>query len=384
MLLHLHWYLPTSGDGRDIVGWVHSRIATAEPRPADRAPDIEYLTDVARAAERLGYGAVLTPTGTWCEDAWITTAALTRETRELKFIVAFRPDAIAPTLAAQMAATYQRVSRGRLLLNIVVGSDEDEQHRFGDWLDHDARYARASEFLTILRGAWSGTPFSFSGEHYKVADATVGAPPDPVPGIFLGGASAPAVETAAQHADVYVAWAEPPADIAKRIAYVRTRAAQRGRTIQYGLRVHVVTRDTPERAWAETTRMLEAIDERAIAVAQERFRGSTSIGQQRMTALQHGRTDNLEIYPNLWAGFGLVRRHAGTALVGSHEQVADRIEEYHSLGIDHIILSGQPHLEEAHWFAEGVIPVLRRRGLEIAEPGTGRTQRAASAEKGHP
>ena len=112
MLLHLHWYLPTSGDGRDIVGWVHSRIATAEPRPADRAPDIEYLTDVARAAERLGYGAVLTPTGTWCEDAWITTAALTRETRELKFIVAFRPDAIAPTLAAQMAATYQRVSRG--------------------------------------------------------------------------------------------------------------------------------------------------------------------------------------------------------------------------------------------------------------------------------
>ena len=367
MSLQLHWYLPTSGDGRNIVGWVHSRIATSEPRPADRAPDIEYLTDVARAAERLGYGAVLTPTGTWCEDAWITTAALTRETRHLKYIVAFRPDAIAPTLAAQMAATFQRVSKGRLLLNIVIGSDEEEQHRFGDWLDHDARYARASEFLTILRGAWSGIPFTFAGEHFKVEGATVGAAPDPAPGIFLGGASEPAIKTAAQHADVYVAWAEPPPDLAKRITHVRERAAQRGRIIQYGLRVHVITRDTAEQAWEETTRMLETIDERAIAVAQERFRRSTSVGQQRMTALHHGRTDNLEVYPNLWAGFGLVRRHAGTALVGSHQQVADRIKEYHSLGIDHIILSGQPHLEEAHWFAEGVIPILRQQGLEIAE-----------------
>ena len=365
MSLQLHWYLPTSGDGRDIVGWVHSSIATTEPRPADRAPDIEYLADVARAAERLGYGAVLTPTGTWCEDAWVTTAALTRETRRLKFIVAFRPDAITPTLAAQMASTYQRMSRGRLLLNIVIGSDEEEQRRFGDWLSHDERYARAGEFLTILRGAWSGKPFSFSGEHYDVMGATVGTPPDPVPQIFLGGASKPAIETAAEHADVYLAWAEPPPALAKRISQVRESAERRGRTIQYGLRVHVVTRDTEEQAWTETTRMLEAVDGLAITVAQERFRRSTSVGQKRMTALHGGRTDNLEVYPNLWAGFGLVRRHAGTAIVGSHQQVADRIEEYHGLGIDHIILSGQPHLEEAHWFAEGVVPVLRERGVEV-------------------
>ncbi len=372
MSLQLHWYLPTSGDGRDIVGWVHSRTATAEPRPADRAPDIEYLADVARAADRLGYVAALTPTGTWCEDAWITTAALTRETRGLKFIVAFRPDALAPTLAAQMAATYQRMSGGRLLLNIVIGSDEEEQHRFGDWLGHDARYARAAEFLTILRGAWSGHPFTFSGEHYQVANATVGLPPDPVPEIFLGGASKPAIRVAAQQADVYVAWAEPPPAIATRIARVRECAARQGRTIQYGLRVHVVTRDTAKQAWAEANRMLAAIDERAIAVAQEQFRQSTSVGQHRMTALHEGHRDYLEVYPNLWAGFGLVRRHAGTALVGSHEEVADRIEEYHRLGIDHIILSGQPHLEEAHWFAEGVAPILRRRMPDMAGPHPGR------------
>lgn len=363
MSLQLHWYLPTSGDGRGIVGWVHSRIATSDPRPTDRAPDIEYLTDIARAAERLAFKAVLTPTGTWCEDPWVTTAALTRETQTLKFIVAFRPDALAPTLAAQMCTTYQRISRGRLLLNLVIGSDEEEQHRFGDWLGHDERYARAREFLTILRGAWSGEPFDYSGQYYNVAGATVGEVPQPEPLIFLGGASKPAITAAAEHADVYVMWAEPPPDIAERIGEVRERAATHRRLIHYGLRAHVITRDTADQAWMEASRMLEAVDSHAIAVAQQRFERTTSVGQRRMTALHGGSTENLEVYPNLWAGFGLIRRHAGTALVGSHEQVADLIEKYHNLGIDHVILSGQPHLEEAHWFAEGVMPILRQRGL---------------------
>jgi alkanesulfonate monooxygenase len=249
------------------------------------------------------------------------------------------------------------------MLNLVIGSDEEEQRRFGDWLDHDQRYTRASEFLTILRGAWSGEPFDYTGRYYKVVGATVCDVPRPVPEIFLGGASNSAVEAATAHADVYVMWAEPPPDIAERIAKVRERAANQERLIRYGLRAHVITRDTAEQAWTEATRMLEAVDSHAIAVAQRRFQQSTSVGQRRMTALHAGRTDNLEVYPNLWAGFGLIRRHAGTALVGSHHEVADLIEEYHHLGIDHLILSGQPHLEEAHWFAEGVTPILRQRGL---------------------
>ena len=141
---------------------------------------------------------------------------------------------------------------------------------------------------------------------------------------------------------------------------MRERAAQRGRIIQYGLRVHVITRDTAEQAWEETTRMLETIDERAIAVAQERFRRSTSVGQQRMTALTTAEQTIWRSTPT--SGLASASSaHAGTALVGSHQQVADRIKEYYSLGIDHIILSGQPHLEEAHWFAEGVIPILRQQ-----------------------
>ena len=356
-----HWFLPTSGDGRDVVGWVHAKTATDQPRDVGRAPDLGYLADVARAADRLGFESVLTPTGTWCEDAWITTAALVPLTRRLRFIVALRPDAVSPTLAAQMAATFQHLSGGRLALNVVTGGDDAEQRRYGDHLDHSRRYARTDEFLSVLRGAWSGSPFDFAGEHYRVEGATVGRVPEPAPTLFLGGASEAAAGVSARHADVHLIWGEPPKAVAEQIQRVRDAAEVRGdgRVPRFGVRFHVVTRDTAEQAWAETDRLLEAMDPEAIAVAQNRFRASASVGQRRMAALHGGSKEGLEVYPNVWAGFGLLRRHAGTALVGSHEQVAERIEEYRALGVEHFILSGQPHLEEAYRVAEGVLPLVR-------------------------
>ena len=362
-----HWFLPTSGDGRDVVGWVHAKTATGDPRAVGRAPDLDYLADVARAADRLGFESVLTPTGTWCEDPWITTAALTQVTTRLKFIVALRPDALSPTLAAQMAASFQRVSGGRLLLNVVTGGDDAEQRRYGDWLDHDRRYARTDEFLSVLRGAWAadgsgGTGFDFAGEYYRVAGAAVGRAPEQAPALLLGGASNAAARVSARHADVHLVWGEPPKAVAEQIQRVRDAAADSGadRIPRFGIRFLVITRDTAAQAWAEADRLLEAMDAKAIAVAQERFRASVSVGQRRMAALHGGSKENLEIYPNIWAGFGLLRRHAGTALVGSHEQVAERIEEYRDLGIDHFILSGQPHLEEAYQVAENLLPLLHR------------------------
>ncbi len=358
MTVHLHWFLPTSGDGRQIVGAGHGDRA-----PVVRPATIDYLAQVARSAEQLGFEAVLTPTGTWCEDAWLTTAALTRETTRLKFLVAFRPGALSPTLAAQMAATYQRLSQGRLLLNVVTGGDADEQRRFGDWLGHDGRYERTGEFLSILRGAWSGAPYDFAGRHYTVAGATVSSPPDPVPPLFFGGASPAAQRVAAAHVDTYLSWGEPPPAIAERIAGVRALAAGHGRELSYGIRLHVIARDTAAEAWRTADELLAGVDPAAVARAREQFARSESVGQRRMAALHAGGPDALTVYPNLWAGYGLVRDGAGTALVGSHEQVAERIEEYHALGVDHFILSGHPHLEEAYWFGEGVTPILRSRGL---------------------
>jgi alkanesulfonate monooxygenase len=168
---------------------------------------------------------------------------------------------------------------------------------------------------------------------------------------------------AARHVDVYLTWGEPPAQVAEKIAAVRREASARGRSPRFGIRLHVISRDTSAEAWAQARKLLDALEPSTIKMVQSGLSQSASEGQQRMLALHGGRTDNLEIYPNLWAGVGLVRGGAGTALVGSHAEVAERIEEYHALGIDEFVLSGHPHLEEAYWFGEGVLPILRRRGL---------------------
>ena len=367
MTLHLHWYLPTNGDSREIVGsGDDSHLALGPSASRIRPPSIGYLGEIARTAERLGFESVLTPTGTWCEDAWITTAALTQVTSTLKFLVAFRPGFISPTLAAHQAATFQRISGGRLLLNIVTGGDPVEQARFGDHLSHDERYHRTGEFLEVLRGvatAPPGTTFNFKGDHYSVTDARIDFGEWDPPTVFFGGASPAAEDVAAQYVDTYLAWGETPAQIAERLERLRARATQHGRTLQFGIRLHVISRDTSAAAWAQAERLLAGLDDDRIKSAQKVLARTESVGQQRMTELHNGRTSDLEISPNLWAGYGLVRGGAGTALVGSHTEVADRIAEYHALGIDHFILSGQPHIEEAYWFAEGAGTVLRSRGL---------------------
>jgi len=366
----LHWFLPTNGDSRtdlslgNAVGAVGSRV-TADG--AERAPDIGYIGQIARSAEQLGFAGALTPTSSWCEDAWIMTAALTQVTETFKFLVALRPGLMSPTLAAHMAATYQRISRGRLLLNIVTGGDDVEQQRFGDHLDKTARYRRAAEFLRIVRELWQGRAVDFAGEHYDIRGARI--IPAPVwPDIYLGGSSAPALRVAAEHADVYLTWGEPPGAVAEKLDRVRDLARAAGRELRFGIRLRVITRDTAAEAWAQAQRLLDGLDPAAIERAQAVQRASGSEGQRRMAALHGGRTDALEVAPNLWAGIGLVRGGAGTALVGSHEEVADRIAEYYHLGIGEFILSGYPHLEEAYQVGEGVTPVLRRRGL-LSAPG---------------
>ena len=363
MTVRLHWFLPTGGDGRTLV----DRHAYGSNRtgqvPGVRPPDLDYLTQIAKAAEHLGFEAVLTPTGTWCEDAWLTTMALAQHTERLRFLVAFRPGLISPTLAAQMASTYQRLTGGRLLLNVVTGGDSAEQRRFGDRLDHDRRYARTDEFLSVVRGVWRGQPYDFEGTHYQVEGGLTALPPDPVPQVFFGGSSPAAGPVAARHADVYLTWGEPPAQVKEKIDWIRSLAERGGRQVRFGVRVHTISRDSSAEAWATANRLLDDLDADTIAAAQTALGHSESVGQQRMLALHGGSRAELEIHPNLWAGVGLVRGGAGTALVGSHSEVADLIEEYHALGVEHFVLSGYPHLEEAYWFGEGVMPELAARGL---------------------
>ncbi|MFH0173686.1 LLM class flavin-dependent oxidoreductase [Streptomyces cacaoi] len=362
MSLTFHWFLPTNGDSRHVVGGGHGTPATASGR--DRPPTVAYLSQIARAAEDLGFVGVLTPTGAWCEDAWLTTAMVSQHTERLKFLVAFRPGFVSPTLAAQMASTFQRQTGGRLLLNVVTGGESHEQRAYGDFLDKDDRYRRTGEFLRIVRELWEGKTVDLEGEHLRVEDAKLARVPDPVPEVYFGGSSPIAGEIAAKYVDVYLTWGEPPAQVAEKIAWIRGLAAKEGRTLRFGIRLHVITRDTSEEAWAEADRLLAGFDAETVRSVQAGLARSESEGQQRMLALHGGGSrDGLEIHPNLWAGIGLVRGGAGTALVGSHEEVAGLIKEYAALGIEEFVLSGYPHLEEAYWFGEGVLPRLAGEGL---------------------
>ncbi|WP_049656660.1 LLM class flavin-dependent oxidoreductase [Kitasatospora sp. MY 5-36] len=361
MALTFHWFLPTNGDSRLIVGGGHG--STPGTAGSDRPPSVGYLGQIARSAEQLGFEGVLTPTGAWCEDAWLTTAMLSQVTERLKYLVAFRPGQISPTLAAQMAATYQRQSGGRLLLNVVTGGESAEQRAYGDFLDKDARYARTGEFLGITRRLWAGETVDHHGPHLRVEGARLNRLPDPVPAVYFGGSSPAAGDVAAEHADVYLTWGEPPAQVREKIRWIRGLAAARGRTVRFGIRLHVITRDTAAQAWAETERLLAAMDPERVRETQRALARSESEGQRRMLALHGGSAQRLEVYPGLWAGIGLLRGGAGTALVGSHREVADLICEYHGLGVDEFALSGMPHLEEAYWFGEGVLPLLAARNL---------------------
>lgn len=376
MSIHLHWYLPTNGDSRGIVGAgddsQHISGIGGQFRPAT----LDYLVDIARSAERLGFEGVLTPTGSWCEDAWLSTMAISQHTERLKFIVAFRPGFISPTLAAHQAATFQRLTEGRLMINIVTGGDPVEQRRYGDRLDHDQRYARSGEFIAAFKGVSharnSVQPFNFHGEHYHLEQATLLPSPWPVPPVFFGGSSPAAQQVASAQADTWISWGEPPEQVAPQLETVRALAAAQGRTPSFGIRFHVISRDTEEEAWREAARLLNGITPERIHSAQSLLGRTESVGQKRMSALlediqaEQVNPENvrlLEVAPHIWSGYALVRGGVGTAIVGSHQQVAEKIQAFHALGIEHFILSGQPHLEEAYWFAEGAGALLRRSGL---------------------
>lgn len=347
--MKVFWFLPTHGDGRYL----------GTNRGA-RAVDLSYLKQIAIAADGLGYEGVLVPVGRSCEDPWVVASALIDSTERLKFLLALRPGIVSPTASARMAATFDRLSNGRLLLNVVTGGDPDEARGDGLFLDHEGRYEVTGDFMRIWTGVMREETVTYRGKHLQVEGAKVLYPAvqRPYPPLYFGGSSAAAHELAAQHMDVYLTWGETPAAVAAKIKDVRARAAALGRTLRFGIRLHVIVRETNDAAWAAANELIRHVDDAAIAAAQKAFSRFDSEGQRRMAELHRGNRDHLEVSPNLWAGVGLVRGGAGTALVGDPETVAARMREYAELGIESFVFSGYPHLEEAHRTAELLFPLL--------------------------
>lgn len=342
------WFLPTHGDGR--------YLGTTT---GGREVNFHYLRQIAQAADQLGYYGVLLPTGRSCEDSWIAASAVAPWSERLRYLVGVRPGLQSP-VAARMTATLDRISNGRLLVNVVTGGDPIENKGDGIFLPHDERYAITREFLNVYRALLAGETVNVEGKHIRIEDGRLLFAPvqQPRPPLYFGGSSDAGIDVAVDTVDKYLTWGEPPAQVAEKINRVRAVASGRQRQLSFGIRLHVIVRETASEAWKAADELISHLTDETIASAQKIFARMDSVGQQRMAQLHGGRRDKLEISPNLWAGVGLVRGGAGTALVGDPETVAARIREYQEIGIDTFILSGYPHLEEAYRFAELVFPLL--------------------------
>ncbi|MEJ1930733.1 FMNH2-dependent alkanesulfonate monooxygenase [Nostoc sp. NIES-2111] len=356
--MEVFWYLPTQGDERYLGTPIGRRQA-----------NYPYMQQIAQAVDKLGFGGMLIGTGQK-QDTWIVAASLIPVTQRLRFLVAFRPAIMSPSLAVRMAATFDQLSNGRIILNVVTGGDTKELAKDGVFLDHDQRYELTDEFLTIWRSLMQGEEVTFTGSHLKVAGAKLQFPPvqKPYPTLYFGGSSDAALQVAAKHIDVYLTWGEPPQQVAQKIAKVRQLAAEQGRTVRFGIRLHAIVRETAQKAWDAANELIQYVDDATIASAYEKFAKSESEGQRRMAQLHQGNRQNLEISPNLWSGVGLVRGGAGTALVGDADTVATRMLEYADLGIDTFVFSGYPHLEEAYRVAELLFPRLPLQAPTVAVP----------------
>ncbi len=346
---NLLWFLPTHGDGRYLGTSVGGRQV-----------DFSYLRQVAQAADDLGYFGVLLPTGRSCEDSWVIASAVAPFTKRLRYLVAVRPGLQSPSVAARMTATLDRISNGRLLINVVTGGDPVENKGDGIFLSHDERYEVTHEFLDVYTALLEGKTLDYKGKHVAIEDGRLLFAPvqKPRPPLYFGGSSEAGIDVATGIVEKYLTWGEPPAQVAEKVNHVAAVAAKKGRRVSFGIRLHVIVRETNEEAWREADKLIAHVSDDTIAQAQKIFARMDSVGQRRMSELHGGRRDKLEVSPNLWAGVGLVRGGAGTALVGDAETVAARIKEYMAVGIDTFIMSGYPHLEEAYRFAELVFPHL--------------------------
>lgn len=347
--MNVFWFIPTHGDSR------YLGVTTG-----GRAVTFPYLKQVAQAVDELGFTGALLPTGRSCEDSWVVASSLLSVTSRMKFLVAVRPGLSSPSQAARMASTFDRLSNGRLLINVVTGGDPVELAGDGLHLNHTERYELTDEFLTIWRDLLEKGEADFSGNYLSIDNGKLLYPPvqQPYPPLYFGGSSEIGQEIAAKHVDYYLTWGEPPAKVAEKINEVRKLAAKHGRTVRFGIRLHVIVRETEQEAWAAANDLIKYVDEDLIASSQKIFSRFDSVGQRRMSELHNGSKDQLEISPNLWAGVGLVRGGAGTALVGDPETVAQRMKEYEDIGIETFILSGYPHLEEAYRVSELLFPHL--------------------------
>jgi alkanesulfonate monooxygenase len=344
--LDLLWFCQLAADGEFLGAGPH------------RKPTLPYLSALVETAAEMGFSSLLTATNFHAEhDAWTASIATLARTTGAGLLVAVRPGMFHPAIFAKMAATASALFPGRLRINIVTGSNPAENAMYGDHESHDTRYARTREFVDVMRRLWTEPEVTYSGAFYQTQGAVLQPKPSPAIPIYVGGHSAPAQQLAAELADVYLVWGDTLPSIASRLASMRAQEDAAGRRVRYGLRVHVVVRETAAEAWQAAERLISRIDPVVRAAFASASGSADSEGQARQRDLSSG--PSLIVEDNLWAGVGVARTGVGVAIVGDPAQVAAKLRAYQALGISTFILSGYPHLEECRRFGVLVMPLLR-------------------------
>jgi len=346
------WFCQLSSDG-EFIGTLHK---------PPRKPTLEYVSSLIETAAEMGFSSLLTATNyhSELENYTAATAALAR-TRGAGLLIAVRPGMFHPAMYAKMVSTLENLFPGRVRVNIVTGSSPAENAMYGDNESHALRYERTREFMTILRQLWDGpSPSSYKSDLYQFENAVLEPKPQNRIPLYFGGASEAAQRIAAELADVYLLWGEKREMVLERLEKMKVLEREYGRTLRYGLRCHVVVRETESEAVLAAERLISRVDPQVRAAFETSYQNVDSAGQQRQiemlqTALEHG---DFWVEPHLWAGVGMARSGVGVALVGSPQQIAAKLEDYRAMGIDTFILSGYPHLEECRRFGELVMPLL--------------------------
>ena len=344
----------------EIVG-LHYFADSSEVHPMRGVFDPAFLRDYAVAHEEAGFDRILIgQTATW-PDGLATAAHVAAVTSRLKFMIAHRPGFVAPTMAARMFATLDRISGGRVGVHIITGASDIETQCDGDFLTKDERYRRSREYVDILRAIWTNDrPLDYEGDHYRFNGGYAELKPvqDAIP-IFWGGASDLAIELGAQCADVYAVGPGTLAQTQALVSRFKSEAARHGRDPGISMSMRIIVGDTEEAAWTKAAAVLEAVtgvQASGMKLGREKEVGDPGTRDALALAAQGARVDD-----RLWTGITQAtqgRLHA-TALVGTAEQVMQSLMAYYDIGVDRFLLNGFYTIEDVRLFGKDLIPMIR-------------------------
>jgi alkanesulfonate monooxygenase len=362
----------------EFIGMIAHRAQSEIHPPQGPVVDPAYIRRFAQAHEEAGFDRVLVAWGSTSPDALLVASHAAAATSRIGFMVAHRPGFIAPTLAARQFATFDHLSGGRAAIHVISGGSPAEQRKDGDYLPHEGRYRRTEEYVSLLKRLWtSDAPFDWEGAHYRFEGGFSEVKPLQRPHIpvYFGGSSDIAIDIAGRLADVYAFWGETLDQARDTIARVRESVAKAGRdpgSIRFSLSVRPVLADTEEAAWARAERIIARIRElRADAVGGGGPKPE-SVGSKRLLeAAAGGRVRDKRLWTEVAAAVGAGANTTG--LVGTPEQVADALADYHALGVSTFLIRGFDPLDDAVAYGRDLLPATRA----AVDARRGRTARAA-------